>query len=174
MQLWFSLQVPVSRQRAEAFLTQLRARYLPGIAPGRLRLLPMAAEGPFTVPLIPKQSESTGNWSAFVAPDLAPIFGDEPSLDIEPGLDGQADLLARLESIDPADFSAVMQRLASTGASQGPMGRASNAAADRHGSEPADGESDLDPKLFLQQVLNDETLELTLRIEAAKALLHSS
>jgi hypothetical protein len=30
----------------------------------------------------------------------------------------------------------------------------------------------VDPKRFLQQVLNDETVALALRIEAAKALLH--
>ncbi len=158
LQLWFSLQAPMSALRAEAFLAHLQARYLAGVAPARLRLSPSAAGQTFDAALVPAQQDATENWSAFVAPDLAPVFADTPWLDIPPGIEGQADLLARLESIKPAALAAAMQRLqpvVSTGSS--PAAQPSSA--------------DVEPKRFLQQVLNDETAALALRVEAAKALL---
>lgn len=152
VQLWFSLQQPVSTARAADFLARLRARYLPGIAPTRLRL---RSDG--GMPAVPAQHAATGNWSAFVAPDLAPVFADTPWLDIPPGADGQADLLARLASTPPAAFDAAMQALQ-------PVVPATAAPADTAGA-------DLDPRQFLQRVLNDEGAPLALRVEAAKALL---
>lgn len=146
LQLWFSLQQPVSAARAADFLARLQARYLVGITPARVRLLATPA-----VPAIPAQDAATGNWSAFVAPDLAPVFADTPWLDIPPGADGQADQLARLGSIKPAAFEAAMQAL--------------------QPAAPAAASTDLDPRQFLQRVLNDERVDLALRIEAAKALL---
>lgn len=158
LQLWFSLQQPVSASGAAAFLVHLQSRYLAGIAPARLRLSPSVAGPSFDAALVPAEQASTGNWSAFVAPDLAPVFADTPWLDIPPGVDGQADLLARLACIKPAAFEAVLQELQPVAlASPGPVAKVSGA--------------DLDPKRFLQQVLNDETVALALRIEAAKALL---
>ena len=158
LQLWFALEQPVSASRAAAFLAHLQSRYLAGIAPVRLRLSPSAAGPSFEAALVPAEQASTGNWSAFVAPDLAPVFADTPWLDIQPGIEGQADLLARLESIKPAAFEAVLQGLQPVPLeSLAPVAKASNA--------------DLDPRRFLQQVLNDETVALSLRIEAAKTLL---
>ncbi len=150
LQLWFSLQQPVPATRAADFLARLQARYLPGVAPARVRLLASA-----TVPPVPAQDAASGNWSAFVAPDLAPVFVDTPWLDIPPGTDGQADLLARLESIKPGAFDAALHAL-----------RPEGGAAPVTAAGP-----DLDPRRFLQDVLNDETVALALRIEAAKALL---
>ena len=43
---------------------------------------------------VPQLQAETGRWSAFVAPDLAAVFGDEPVLDIPPGDEAQAELLA--------------------------------------------------------------------------------
>lgn len=88
------------------------------------------------------------------------MFADTPWLDIPPGIDGQADLLARLESIDPAAFEAAFTRL-------------QPAAAPASNTQPSVGCSagDVDPRHFLQRVLNDEAAPLALRIEAAKALL---
>lgn len=157
MQLWFSLQQPVSTARAADFLARLQSRYLPGIAPARLRLLP---EG--RVPPVPAQDAATGNWSAFIAPDLAPVFADTPWLDIPPGVDGQADLLARLKPIKPAELDEAMQRLQPPDAPPHPAPPPSAPRGDR---------PDIDPRRFLQQVLNDETVALALRVEAAKALL---
>lgn len=156
MQLWLSLQQPVSTAHAADFLARLAARYLPGIAPARLHLL--ASDQP---PPVPAQDAASGNWSAFVAPDLAPVFVDTPWLDIPPGADGQADLLARLQPIPPAAFEAALQAL--TPASVPPAPTATTTAL-----APA---GDVDPRQFLQRVLNDESVPLALRVEAAKALL---
>lgn len=161
LQLWFSLQEPVGASRAAEFLACLRWRYLDGVAPARLRLSP-SATGAFEAAPVPVQQASTDNWSAFVAPDLAPVFADTPWLDIEPGADGQADLLARLHSIKPAALAAALQRL-----------RPVSSAAPLPLAQLASPGSDVDPKRFLQRVLNDETVALALRIEAAKALLRS-
>ncbi|MFG6485680.1 hypothetical protein ACG04R_03290 [Roseateles sp. BYS78W] len=162
LQLWFSLQAPVNAARGAEFLAGLRARYLADIAPARLRLTPPAAE----LPPVPAEQPATGNWSAFVAPDLAAVFVDTPWLDIPPGAEGQADLLARLESIRPAAFDAAMQGL-QPGDAAAAMPPATLA--------PASGDTpDVDPRRFLQRVLNDETVTLALRIEAAKALLARS
>jgi hypothetical protein len=150
LQLWFSLLQPVSTAHAADFLARLRARYLPGVAMMRLRT---STE----LPAIPAQDAASGNWSAFIAPDLAPVFAETPWLDIPPGAEGQADLLARLESIKPGAFDAALRGLR-------PEDGASREA-------PAASGADLDPRRFLQDVLNDESVALALRIEAAKALL---
>ncbi|RZA14922.1 MAG: hypothetical protein EOP93_17760, partial [Lysobacteraceae bacterium] len=146
LQLWFSLQAPVSSSRAAAFLGLLTSRYLAGVAPpARLRLSPSATGSSFDAALVPAQQAETCNWSAFVAPDLAPVFADTPWLDIQPGIEGQADLLARLESVKPAAFEAALQALRPEPLdSQPPVAKASGA--------------DLDPRCFLQQVLNDATV----------------
>lgn len=155
LQLWFSLQQPVSAARAAAFLAHLQSRYLADIAPpSRLRWSPSGQS--FGTALVPAEQASTGNWSAFVAPDLAPVFADTPWLDIPPGIEGQADLLARLESIKPAAFDALLK-------TPEPMSQAPQASTT--------DARDVDPRRFLQQVLNDETVALALRIEAAEALL---
>jgi len=168
LQLWFSLQEPVSLSRAAAFLARLQARYLADLEPARLRAFPSATEPPSHAPLVPAQQAETGNWSAFVAQDLAAVFAETPWLDIPPGVEGQADLLARLQGIEPAAFDAAMRRLepedAATPAPR-PVPSAGNAGA-------AGEATDVDPRRFLQRVLNDETVALALRIEAAKALLH--
>jgi hypothetical protein len=152
LQLWFALQAPVRAERGLAFLAGLQARYLPGVAPERVRT---QADG--LPPTVPAQDPASGNWSAFVAPDLAPVFADTPWLDIEPGADGQAELLARLGAIPAADFDAALQGL-------------QPAPAAHAAPSPATG-TDLDPRAFLQRVLNDEAAPLALRVEAAKALL---
>jgi len=157
LQLWFSLQQPVTADRAAAFLAGLQSRYLPAVSPSRLRLL---ADG--VLPAVPAQDAASGNWSAFVAPDLAPVFADTPWLDIPPGDDGQADLLARLDSIRPGAFDAALQALQ-------PDTPALPVAAPV--APPPAGAGDLDPRQFLQRVLNDESAPLALRVDAARALL---
>jgi hypothetical protein len=153
LQLWFSLEQPVSIGRAADVLAGLQARYLPALAPDRVRV---QADG--GAPVIPAQDPASGNWSAFVAPDLAPVFADTPWLDIEPGADGQAELLARLVPTPVAAFDAAWHALQPAGASASPAP-----------ASPAG--TDLDPRAFLQAVLNDTTAPLALRVEAAKALL---
>jgi hypothetical protein len=162
-QLWFSLSEPTLVAEAQAFLEGLRRRYLAVLAPGRIRILPSAdAALPATTPpgawRLPPWQVPGGLWSAFVAPDLAPIFADEPGLDTEPGADGQADLLSGLKSISSADFQTALGLLGG-----GPAPSPSPSA-------PA-GLRQTDPRQFLLGVMNDDSVALALRIEAAKALL---
>jgi hypothetical protein len=152
LQLWFSLQQPIGIARATDFLAGLQARYLAALAPARVRL---QVDG--SAPDVPAQDPASGNWSAFVAPDLAPVFADTPWLDIEPGADGQAELLGRLVPIPPAAFHTALQAL--------------RPAAPEASASPRLAGADVDPRAFLQGVLNDEGAPLALRIEAAKALL---
>ena len=148
-QLWFSLQAPVSAAQAQAFLKALCARYMPDVAPHRLRLqydLPM--------PGTPVQADQ---WSAFVAQDLAPMFADTPWLDVAPSPDGQADILSRVSSIQPKDFLAALDKR-------------QPAEAPTHTSTTVPSAHE-DPRRFLLNVMNDESLALSLRIDAAKALM---
>ena len=179
-QLWFSLAEPVSVAQARAFLEALRGRYLSLVAPGRLALLPaLDAASPGGIrhaQLVPALQAATGQWSAFVAPDLAAIFAQEPWLDTPPNPEAQAHVLARLECIKPALFQAALEQLCpAVRAESAPLTAVANEQAGRPASPqaaaPAAPGDSLDPKGFLLGVMNDQTVELPLRIEAAKALL---
>lgn len=165
-QLWLSLMEPVPAPKAGAFLDALRRHYLGDIAPGRVAMLPALDAASATLPLharpVPALQADSGLWSAFVASDLVPMFADEPGLDMPPNPDGQAQLLEPLKNITPAEFELALQRLSSAAVPATP-GRAS--------SPKAQVAASLDPKRFLLDVMNNDSLDLVLRIEAAKALL---
>ncbi len=165
-QLWFSLLEPVPVPRAVAFLDALRRRYLVDIAPVRVAMLPASdtASGgpPRHAQPVPALQADSGLWSAYVASDLAPMFANEPWLDMPPNPDGQAQLLAPLKSILSGEFELALQQLEPTTGPGAPW-LESNAAAQAAAS--------LDPKRFLLDVMNNDSLDLALRIEAAKALL---
>ncbi len=146
-QLWFSLAQPLPVAQAGAFLESLRRRYLGEIAAQRIGM---------KASVLPPVEATPGRWSAFVAPDLAAVFADEPWLDLPPGADAQADLLSRLESIQPGDLKRTFDAPAV------PIDTPAATAADSP-----------DPRHFLLGVMNDPAIELHLRIEAAKALLPS-
>lgn len=189
-QLWLSVAQPLSVVAARQVLEALRWRYLPDVDPQRLRLWPQAGRhaDPVPAPLQPG-----GPWSAFVAPDLAPMFSDECWLDLPPNTEGQADLLSRLRSVAPADWAAGMARLrpdhaaTAPAASPTPPGpptwRATPTAIWPATSDPALGPPPAeahplaqrtdasDPREFLLTVMNDDRVALALRIDAAKALL---
>ena len=152
VQLWFSLQAPVAAAQGHAFLDGLRARWLADLAPAQVRL--RAGDAP---PVPAALAEE--RWSAFVAPDLAAVFADTPWLDVEPGEEGQATLLQGLHAIEPAAFADALARLRAP---------APHAPAPARAPEAADAD---DPRVFLRRVMNDESVDLALRIEAAKALL---
>jgi hypothetical protein len=154
-QLWFSLAEGVAPERAQTFLAELRARYLAGVPPERVRLQPPDAMPPAQV--------AAERWSAFVAPDLAPLFVDEPWLDHPPGPDAQADLLSRVVSIAPPDFERALRALT-----------ASAAPAVQQQTAAAAGDDASDPRGFLLSVMRDPGVDLRLRIEAAKALLSAT
>jgi hypothetical protein len=160
-ELWLSLDEPVPVAQAHAFLESLRARYLSHIAPERITLLPAAdphaplhARHAARVPALQAHADQ---WSAFVAPDLAPVFADTPWLDIPPSTEGQAELLSRLKGIKPAAWQAALAQF-NRGSSPLPAGAPATTSFD-------------DPKRFLLSVMNNEAAPLALRIEAAKALL---
>ena len=163
VQLWFSLEVPIAAPQAHAFLESLRARFLADVPPSRVRLWPDLATPPRHAASVPTL-RSTGNWSAFVSPDLAAVFSDTPWLDIEPGDEGQAALLRGLQPIKPAALAAAVARLDADARDAGAPAR--EAASSPRAPAPED-----EPRRFLLRVMNDERVDLALRIEAAKALL---
>ncbi len=164
-QLWFSLTASVPVAQAQAFLEALRERYLGDVAPQRVRLMPSLPLMP--VKMVPALQEETGHWSAFVTQDLASIFAEEPWLDRQPGVDGQADILCRLQSIQPAAWESALSLLQPAGV---PVNRSPVANLAVTGSVAASGDEQ-DPKRFLRKVMNDAAVDLHLRIDAAKALL---
>jgi hypothetical protein len=168
-ELWFSLADPVPSDTAALFLDSLCTRYLRDLAASRRRLSPSPEPGLSVEPAhVPQLQPDTGAWSAFVAPDLAAVFGDDPSLDISPGEDAQADLLSRIQPISRAEFQLAMSRLLPeptlllAAAPRPAMGsRAPASAIRRHD----------DPRAFLMDVMNDPSVAMDLRIKAAKALI---
>jgi len=176
-ELWFSLAEPVSVADAAAFLQGLRQRYLADVKPARLRLWPDAA-APTGAPSpshIPALQPATGRWSAFVAPDLPAVFGDDPSLDVQPVDDAQAELLSRLACIQPDAWHAALAQL-QTQASAVAVATAAPVATSTPGSSAGATHAALhgpyqDPQRFLLDVVNDSSVALALRIEAAKALM---
>jgi hypothetical protein len=167
-QLWFSLAEAVPAADAVSFLQALVRRYLDDVAQKRIRMHPADAAAtsqaqPVTGP--PPIQRATERWSAFVTPDLAAVFGDEPWLDLPPSPDAQADVLSRLQSTSPADWKQASDRLRPA---EQAMGHATPAA---HVSPTTRHQ---DPRRFLLEVMNDPAIEMQLRIEAAKALLPCS
>jgi hypothetical protein len=149
LQLWFSLAEPLDATAAQALLATLRERFLPAAAQAAVTGWPRAGRHAAR-PGAPLPGEE--RWSAYVASDLAPLFSQTPWLDVQPGDDGQARLLAGLGCVTP-DLVARLTTSAVT-----PEMR----LAPAH-----------DPRAFLLQVMNDVSVPLALRIDAAKALLAS-
>lgn len=169
LQLWFSLIDAVTARQAQAFLDALRRRFLPGVAPRRWRLLP-TADARHAEPVPALQSDGV-NWSAFVAPDLAPVFGDAPWLDIPPGDEGQAGLLAGLVPVPRPVFEAAMALLAPDATPSVASDADAPTDAGMAAPAPMPHPPTDDPRRFLLQAMNDERVPMALRIEAAKALL---
>jgi hypothetical protein len=179
LQLWFSLAEPIPAARAHAFLERLRARFLPDIEPGRLRLMPASdasvrGQDRHARP-VPALQEQTGNWSAFVAADLAPVFGSTPWLDIPPSEEGQAALLRGLDVMTRPVFEAAWETLGpGTPPTPPTAAMASSNEEALTQAQPVASAAAGDPERFLRQVMNDDGVALALRIEAAKALLQHS
>jgi hypothetical protein len=162
-QLWFSLAEPVATAQAFALIDLLRRRYLGDVAQERIGMNP-SGPGPGEtrrIAAVPPVQTAPGRWSAFVAPDLAGVFADEPWLDLPPSPDAQADVLSRLKSMQVDDLKRALERpveaaAPATGSTQTGLATAANR---------------LEPRGFLLWIMNDPAIELHLRIEAAKALL---
>ncbi|KQP35560.1 hypothetical protein [Pseudorhodoferax sp. Leaf274] len=174
LQLWFSLAEPVAAAQAHAFLKGLRQRFLPDVDARRVRLLPTPDLQRQAQP-VPAAQADTGNWSAFVAPDLAPVFGDTPWLDIPPNEEGQANLLRGIAVTKKAAFDAALQALGTPAPRAAPavqpqVPKLPRALDVPQVLEAAGGEA----VRFLRRVMDDESVPMALRIEAAKALLPPS
>ena len=181
LQLWFSAPTPVPAADARRWLQALCRRYLPGLPPHRLRLYPRtepaAAAGdaaPHAAPVPARQADGT-TWSAFVAPDLVPLFEETPWLDSEPSEEGQAALLERVGVMKAGWFEAVVG--AETPGAQLPEAAGNGVATARVAGIEA-SVNDLagargEAVVFLRRVMLDEAAPLALRVEAAKALLQA-
>ena len=139
--------------------------------------------------------QPNGHWSAFVTADLARIFADEPWLDLPPNELAQADLLSRMVSIPLADFERACAQLRPSPPAPAPAtapppptpdqhpqaAETAQAPAAPHGSSATGfthstaptmaGGPWTDPRDFLLHVMNDASVDLRLRMEAARALL---
>ena len=170
IQLWFSLAEPVSSERAHEFLELLRSSFMPDVDGGRVRLMTALQAAP-----VPALQQWTGNWSAFIASDLAPVFAETPWLDFESNEEGQAALLRGLEAMKAPAFEAAFKRLSASAApvvSDAEVPAATRVPAKL--GEPGSGERPDAARRFLLQVMDDESAPLALRVEAAKALLAHS
>lgn len=194
LQLWFSLAQPVPPAEGLRFLEALCGRYLPELPPRRVQCHagpPAPTEGagsPWPPTRMPSSdagdagnpggrgngSDDDGErWSAWVAPDLAPLFADTPWLDLPPGEDGQAQLLAVLKPIAPAAWAAAMASLAPPRGAHVPPAAvdASPASPGAPAVAPDATSARAAARQFLRGVMDDPQAPLPLRVEAAKALL---
>lgn len=185
LQLWFSAPTPVPAADARRWLEALCRRYLPGLPPHRLRLYPRtepaaAAGDPAThAAPVPARQADGATWSAFVAPDLVPLFEETPWLDSEPSEEGQAALLERVGVMKAGWFEAVVavevevevpQAAQAVAVGDGAAaGVAAGGLAEAGGLMAAREEA----VAFLRRVVLDEAAPLGLRVEAAKALLQA-
>jgi hypothetical protein len=183
LQLWFSLAEPVPVAQAHAFLEGLCQRFLTDVKPARIRLMPAADASALRQELhaahVPAlQTDGSGNWSAFLAPDLVPVFAETPWLDIPPNEEGQATLLRSIGVMTPPAFEAAFAMLGRAPQPQvSPHAIVASGVDERivaHDKPDLDFVRSCDPKQFLQQVMNDDSVAMALRIEAAKALLQHS
>jgi hypothetical protein len=184
-ELWFSLAEPVPLAEASTFLQGLCQRYLPEVKHQRLQWWPAAdAVTPLPPPhtaLIPAQHLASERWSAFVAPDLPSVFADDPSLDFQPGADAQAELLSHLTPAPAMAFQAALSmlrpRALALAEAPAPANQRTQTQLVAHGGDNNNNPHPVapgpyqDPKRFLLDVMNDTSVALALRIDAAKALL---
>jgi hypothetical protein len=176
-QLWFSLQQAVPAAQGAAWLEALRLRHLAELPLRRVRQWPAASAAgqPAWQPgAVPAPQADAGHWSAFVSQDLAPLFEDTPWLDTPPNPDGQAGLLAQLHSMAPADVAQAWQAcgLPDVVVQPAPAAPAAVPVAPV-AAVAAMAAAPQDPRQFLQAVMQDSSVPMALRIEAAKALLHA-
>lgn len=156
LQLWFALQQPVDAATASALVDGLRRRWLDELPAARLRCWPAPEAAP---PALPGTEVGPERWAALVSPDLAPLFTETPWLDLPPGADAQAALLAPLRPITADELAAALRTLAPPDATTAPGAPEPRSAPEREAER------------FLLSVMRDAAAPLAQRIDAAKALL---
>jgi hypothetical protein len=169
LQLWFSLQEPTASGRALALLASLERRWLADVEPRQVELHGHPVDA---VPRVPAPLGGAERWSAFVAADLVTMFEDTPWLDVEPSEEGQAALLRSLQRISPRDFEAAERRVGDDEAARAAASAMTDAPSlPPRGMSPGEAPLATDPRQFLLSVMNDASVPLALRIQAAKALI---
>lgn len=165
-QVWFSLAEAQPRADATAFVQGLRARFLADVPDAFVRIYPGDADLFCRVPAF---DEASGRWSAFIDPGMGSMFASEPGLDIPPGTERQAEMLAGLKSISSADFARILGSLVEPSGAVEPPGTPES----RLPACPAGlrGRRFADPAEFLLAAMNDESVSVADRIRAAAALL---
>lgn len=167
-QLWFAWLQPVACADAAAFLQALCRRYLAGVPAQRVHCWPnaeVASDTPAPAQ-VPAPHPRSGQWSAFIAPDLATVFADEPWLDRDPGQEAQALLLSRIDSMHPQIFAKALALLQPAPTAPAPASFPKPATEPQGTNYPANT-----PTAFLQAVMRDPFAPLALRVQAAAALL---
>ena len=167
--VWFSLADLLPVAEAKSFLTALCEQYLPDISETKIALYP--GDSISLVSLVPAFQPTSGKWSAFIDPNMGSMFLDEPGLEMAPNMDRQAEMLTGLRPIKAIEFQRAMARLLTLRADQAGQieTRAKLPAAFHQGLSVEQNYQD--PKSFLLAVMNDPTVSIEQRIEAAKALL---
>lgn len=172
-QLWFSLAEAVPLHDARRFLGLLATHYLADVRPTCVTCVPtadgMGGPSAFGLRPVPAVQPVSGHWSAFVSHDLARIFEAEPWLEREPSPDAQADLLSRAVPASARAFERALTLLAGDGeaTSMAPLA----VSADTVGSVAGVPHLVVDPRAFLLAVMNDPSVDMRIRVDAAKALL---
>jgi len=156
LQLWFALQQPVDAAQAAALVDGLSRRWLDELAPARRRFWPAPAA---SAPALPGTALESERWAAVVSPDLAPLFAETPWLELPPGDEAQASVLAPLRAMTPEEFTSALAQVAAPAPDVMTPGPEARTAAEREAER------------FLLAVMRDAAAPLAQRIEAAKALL---
>lgn len=156
LQLWFALQQPAEAATARALVDGLCRRWLDELPAARRRCWPAPDAAP---PALPGAEVGAERWAALVSPDLAPLFTETPWLDLPPGDDAQAALLAPLRAITADELAAALRTLAPPDTAAAPGAPEPRTAPEREAER------------FLLSVMRDAAAPLAQRIDAAKALL---
>lgn len=161
-QVWFALQearaasevLSVLRELIRCCLRESGAHPTESeVSAWRFSCWPLEMQAVEDVALPPVPCEvAPDRWSAFVAPDLVPVFAETPWLDCEPSAEGQAALMGRWQAISMQAWNVLSKR------------NQDAASSTRHPLAT-------DPRVFLQSVMNDDCVDMALRIEAARVLL---
>lgn len=179
LQLWFSIDESAPVIHAIGFLKMLVLKYLGGVARNRINCFPAEGEMPGTVvhaSQVPEQQGLSGNWSAFIHPDLASIFGSEPWLDVQPNPEAQAEILRRLRSMKFSQFQKLTGQRIDLDRGLPDQDHEANPEDEMKSYCDQDAGNSwnlgqLKPKGFLENVMRDPKVPLLIRVEAAKALL---
>lgn len=202
VQLWFALATAQTAAQAQPWQQALRQLALPEAPDFAVHWWPpppaardaTAAAETSPAPQLPPARLGPERWTAFVAPHLAAVFGEDGWLDLPPSRDAQAELLARLSPVSPAALEAALQdataarddaphpaatpahdrplrsgAAAATGPSLPPPAAGGNGTVHAEGTAAAREAQD-----FLLALMRDPTQPLRWRVAAAQALLHAA